>query len=66
MNTKAVCDRIDLIAHERGLSESEIAKAKTCTDDALLEFAERHDLSINWLVSGDLQGLKRMVRRGST
>jgi hypothetical protein len=46
MDKKAIRDRIDLIAHERGLPESEVTTAKTCTDTALLAFAGRHDLSV--------------------
>ena len=39
MDKKAIRDRIDLIAHERGLPESEVTRSKTCTDAALLAFA---------------------------
>jgi hypothetical protein len=62
MNENAIRDRIDLIAHERGLSESEAARAKTLTTSALLAFAARHSLSMDWLVTGDLQGRMRQAR----
>jgi hypothetical protein len=61
LDRKAIHVRVDLVAHERGLPRSEILKAKS-SDDALLNFALRHDLSIDWLILGDLRGLLRMVR----
>ncbi len=62
MDKKAIRDRIALIAHGRGLPESEVARAKTCTDAALLAFAGRHDLSVDWLMTGDLRGRWRQAR----
>jgi hypothetical protein len=54
--------RISMIARERGLSDAEIAKAMDCGTAALLAFAEKHDVSLDWLVLGDLKGLLRTVR----
>lgn len=62
MDRQAIRARVDLIAHERGLLQSEIKKAKTCGDDALLDFARCHGLSIDWLILGDLRGRLRMAR----
>jgi hypothetical protein len=62
-SNKAIRDRINLIAHERGLPEAEVARAKTCTDDAILSFARRHGLSLDWLIMGDLKGLMRQAWR---
>jgi hypothetical protein len=54
--------RIRLIANERNLSNDQIAKAITCKDDDLLQFADDHNLSLDWLICGDLQGRLRMAR----
>jgi hypothetical protein len=62
MDKRAICDRIDLIAHERGFPESEVADAKTCLDEALIAFAMRNGLSLDWLILGDLQGRMRQAR----
>jgi hypothetical protein len=61
ISSGAIGARIDLIAHERGLPRSEIKKAKS-SDEAQIHFALRHDLSVDWLIFGDLRGLLRMVR----
>lgn len=63
MDHKAIHARIDLVAHERSLPPAEVKKAKS-SEAALLEFAGRHALSIDWLVLGDLRGLLRMRRQG--
>jgi hypothetical protein len=54
--------RIKMIARERGLSDAEIAKAMNCGTAAVVAFAEKHDISLDWLVWGDLKGLLRTVR----
>lgn len=54
--------RIKMIAAERGLSDEEIAKALHCGTAAILAFAEKHEISLDWLVRGDLWGLLRTVR----
>jgi hypothetical protein len=53
--------RIRLIANERNLSNDQIAKAITCKDDELLQFAKDHKLSLDWLICGDLEGRLRMA-----
>jgi hypothetical protein len=58
----AIRKRICLIATERELSDDQIAKALTCKDKPLLQFADRHNLSLDWLICGDLKGLLRMKR----
>jgi hypothetical protein len=58
----AIRQRIRLIANERRLSNDQIAKALTCKDDALLQFADDHKISLDWLICGDLAGLQRMKR----
>ena len=58
----AIRQRIRLIANERKLTVDQIAKALTCKDNHLLQFAECHTLSLDWLICGDLRGLQRMLR----
>jgi len=59
---RALRVRISMIARERGLSDAEIAKAMNCGTGAVVAFAEKHDVSLDWLVRGDLKGLLRTVR----
>jgi hypothetical protein len=59
---RAMRIRISMIARERGLSDAETAKAMNCGTSAVVEFAEKHDVSLDWLVCGDLKGLLRTVR----
>jgi hypothetical protein len=54
--------RIQLIAHERRLQPSEVAKALTCRTFAVVQFAERHRISCDWLIFGDLKGLLRTAQ----
>jgi hypothetical protein len=54
--------RIRMIAQERGLSDAEIAKAMNCGTAAVVAFAKKHNISLDWLVYGDLKGLLRTVR----
>jgi hypothetical protein len=54
--------RISLIARERGLADAEIASAMNCGTVALLAFAIKHNISLDWLIRGDLNGLLRTVR----
>jgi hypothetical protein len=53
----AIRRRIQVIALERRLQPSEIAKALTCRTYELGQFAERHRLSLDWPIGGDLKGL---------
>jgi hypothetical protein len=48
--------RIQVIANERNLSNDQTAKAVTCKDEHLLQFAKRYNLSLDWLICGDLPG----------
>jgi hypothetical protein len=54
--------RIQVIAHERRLQPSEVAKALTCRTFEVLKFAERHRISVDWLIHGDLKGLLRTAQ----
>jgi hypothetical protein len=51
-----------MIARERGLSDIEIAAALNCGTAAVLAFADKHRISLDWLVCGDLGGLRKTVR----
>lgn len=55
----AVRRRILWLAHERNLPPCEIAKALTGKDCDVVEFIERHNLSYDWLLCGDLKGMLR-------
>jgi hypothetical protein len=54
--------RIRLIAHERNICPDETKKALSLRHYDLMRFAKKHSLSLDWLISGDLKGLLRMVR----
>jgi hypothetical protein len=57
---RAIAARIDLVAAERGLDDSEIGLVKEC-DDALIDFAIHHNLNLDWLIYGDLRGRVSMA-----
>src|SRR5438045_2694339 len=59
----AIRRRIQLIAQERRLRPAAVAKAMTCGTNNVVEFCERHDVSCDWLVCGDLKGLLATVER---
>jgi len=67
----AIRARISLIVSERGLSARAVDRAMRAAsrlarnDDALddlIDFCDVHYLSLDWLLCGDLRGLKRMRR----
>lgn len=70
-STKAIRKRIVLLGQERGIAASALAdvlKANARTEkglEALLRFADDHNLSCDWLFWGDLRGLQRMRRPAS-
>lgn len=53
--------RVDLLVAERKVSRRDARKAKA-SEEALLKFANRYDISLDWLVIGDLRGLLRTTR----
>jgi hypothetical protein len=60
---QAVRGRIALIAAERGLPKSEIAKVMgRLKHYDLLCFAQKHRISLDWLIAGDLKGLLKTAR----
>jgi len=60
---QAVRGRIALIAAERGLPKSEIAKVMgRLKHYDLFCFAQKHHVNLDWLIAGDLKGLLKTVR----
>ena len=60
----AVRRRVQAIAEERQLPPAEFAKLmykRISTTDAMA-FCEKHKVSLDWLLYGDLQGLHRMTK----
>ena len=54
--------RVELIARERGIGQAEI-EAALRGGQRLINFASEHNLSIDWLVLGDPEGLLRQTRQ---
>ena len=57
----AIRRRVRAIAQERNLQPADIAKMmhkRTSTPHAMA-FCEKHKISMDWLLCGDLQGLRR-------
>ncbi len=67
-SNQAIRTRIALIGKERGCSANEIRLASRDvtrsfgSDNEFLMFAERHNISTDWLLMGDLRGLWRTVK----
>ncbi|MGA7185095.1 MAG: hypothetical protein WBY67_17660 [Pseudolabrys sp.] len=51
--------RAELVATERGLNQAELKAAHA---RRLVDFADRRELSLDWLACGDLRGLHRQTR----
>ena len=56
--------RVLLLAAERNLPPTEYAKLfhKRVITGSILDFCKKHDVSLDWLMYGDLKGLQRMKR----
>ena len=54
--------RVLLLAAERNLPPAEYAKLlhKRVITGSILDFCKKHEVSLDWLMHGDLKGLKRM------
>jgi len=46
-------------SNEAPMIRNEVAKALTCRTFDVVQFAERHRISVDWLLFGDLKGLLR-------
>jgi len=68
----AIKARISLVAQKRGLQRGDIKRALRASarldsgkqTGVLVDFATAHDLSMDWLIKGDLRGLRRMKESG--
>jgi hypothetical protein len=60
---EAMRARLRLIAHERNLPKDEIKKVMGLKHLELIHFVQRHQLSWEWLLEGDLRGLRKMVSK---
>jgi len=58
----AIRTRLRLLAIERGLDDSEIRAAWSTRPDDVFQYAERHRVSLEWLICGELAGLLETVR----
>jgi hypothetical protein len=59
----AIRRRVRAIAQERNLQPADIAKMmhKRISTPNALAFCEKHKISLDWLLCGDLKGLQRMI-----
>ena len=62
-STQAVQARIRAFAHERGLPPEEIHKLmyKRPATGHIIDFCRKHKVNADWLLYGDLQGLRIMT-----
>ena len=60
----AIRRRVRAIAQERNLQPADIAKLmhKRISTTHAMAFCEKHKISMDWLLCGDLQGLRRMTQ----
>ena len=56
-------ERLLLLAYERGISVSELPKVGRCMTPPLADFGQKHSVSWDWLICGDLKGLLTMARK---
>jgi hypothetical protein len=63
-STPAMQRRVQALAVERSIPPPGYAKLmyKRVSTKAVIDFCEKHDVSTDWLLYGDLAGLKRMTR----
>jgi hypothetical protein len=54
--------RVTLFAEQRKIPKSEISWIGRLKHEDLIRFAQRHRVSLDWLLCGDLRGLLRTVR----
>jgi hypothetical protein len=59
----AVRRRVHAIVEERNLAPAEYAKLmhKRMSTAAAVDFCDKHKISLDWLLCGDLKGLQRMT-----
>jgi hypothetical protein len=59
-SVERIRDRLRWVAHEWQLSD-EIPQVKRTMTEDLSDFAEKHGISFNWLIAGDLKSLRQMM-----
>jgi hypothetical protein len=62
---KSIKARILLIARERGIPDADVKRAVKASDrrgDYLIDFALAHGINLDWLLLGDIRGLRWMKR----
>ena len=63
MKPEPLRNRILLIASERDLPKEDVSRALKASPrrgDYLVDFAIAHNINLDWLILGDLRGLRRM------
>ena len=53
--------RLHWLAYERQIPEKDLPKVQCEPTDELLAFAEKYNISLDWLLCGDLKGPHRMM-----
>jgi hypothetical protein len=63
-STAALQRRVRALAHERNIPTADFAKLmyKRINTRDIMVFCEKHNVSYDWLLAGDLVGLQRMTR----
>jgi hypothetical protein len=53
--------RLHWLAYERQIPEKDLPKVQCNPTDEFFDFAEKYNVSLDWLLCGDLKGLHRMM-----
>jgi hypothetical protein len=63
-STAALQRRVRALAHERNITPADYAKLmyKRVNTRDVMVFCEKHKVSFDWILGGDLAGLQRMTR----
>jgi hypothetical protein len=62
VSNAAIRARVAILAAERQLPKAETAWTGKLKHYDLMRFAQRHHVSLDWLIRDDLRGLLRQVR----
>jgi hypothetical protein len=62
-STAALQRRVRALAHERNIPAADFHKLmyKRPSTPDIMEFCEKHKVSFDWILGGDLRGLQRMT-----
>ena len=64
-NPRNIRRRLQWLAYERQIPEKDLPKGLCNPTDEFLDFAEKHHISLDWLLCGDFKGLHRMMGKPS-